>query len=71
MAHEFGKHATMHARYLKLLNSGNIEQLEQEQNINFEGDHMKSTNPRGAKVYDGIMNDLGLKPQWPNELKAK
>ena len=71
MAHEFGKHGTRHKRYLNLLKSGNIEQLGKEQNENYEGDHSESTNPKGAKVYDGIMNDLGLKPQWPQESKKK
>lgn len=69
IAHEFGKHGTKHERYLNLLKSGNIQQLRKEQDRDYDGDHSKSTNPKGAKVYDGIINDLGLKPQWPKESK--
>lgn len=68
-AHEFGKHGTKHERYLNLLNSGKNEQLSQQQDADFDNDHYESKNPKGAKVYNGIMNDLNMKPEWPKEKK--
>lgn len=64
VAHEFGKHGTKHSRYLNLLNAGKSEQLSKERGEDFNKDHVESKNPEGAKVYNGIMKDLNMKPQW-------
>ncbi len=68
-AHEIGQHGTKHGRYLKLLESGKTAELDRARSLDYNTDHSESENTEGAKVYNGIMNDLKMKPIWDKSKK--
>ncbi|CDN75891.1 hypothetical protein E27107_500001 [Elizabethkingia anophelis] len=72
--HEFIKHGTRHKSYLNLLKSGKKEQLNKEQRANGGengNDHYQSKNPKAAAIYNNIMKQLGLTPEWKEEQKPR
>ncbi|MCL1675868.1 hypothetical protein [Elizabethkingia meningoseptica] len=72
--HELTKHGIRHKRYLNLLKTNKKEQLDKEQRANGGedgNDHYQSTNPEGAKIYNNIMKELGLTPEWKKEQKPR